>query len=92
MYPDLHIWSLLNIQRIYTNFFVDVGMGNIYERPLEGIPEQINYYRSVGVEVSFDFNVMRFLSMFNMGVRYVYAIDNDNNPHQWSLLIGDFGF
>jgi len=92
IYPDLPIWSLLNIQRIYTNFFVDVGRGYINERPLEGIPEQINYYRSVGVEVSFDFNVMRFLSMFNMGFRYVYAIDNENNPHQWSLLIGDFGF
>jgi hypothetical protein len=92
IYPDLPIWSLLNIQRIYTNFFVDIGRGYIYERPLEGIPEQINYSRSVGVEVSFDFNVMRFLSMFNMGFRYVYAIDNENNPHQWSLLIGDFGF
>jgi hypothetical protein len=92
IYPDLPIWSLLNIQRIYTNFFVDIGRGYIYERPLEGIPEQINYSRSVGVEVSFDFNVMRFLSMFNMGFRYVYAIDNENNSHQWSLLIGDFGF
>ncbi len=92
IYPDLHIWSLLNIQRIYTNFFVDVGRGQIYGRPLEGIPDQINFYRSVGVEVSFDFNLMRFLSLFNMGVRYVYAIDNESQPHQWSLLIGDFGF
>lgn len=92
IYPDLHIWSLLNIQRIYTNFFLDVGTGYIHERPIEGIPKQTNYYRSVGVEVSFDFNLMRFLSLFNMGFRYVYAIDNENDPHQWSILIGDFGF
>lgn len=92
IYPDLHIWSLLNIQRIYTNFFFDVGRGYIYERPAENIPQQINYYRSVGVEVSFDFNLMRFLSLFNIGFRYVYAMDNENDPHQWSILIGDFGF
>jgi hypothetical protein len=92
IYPDLPIWSLLNIQRIYTNFFFDLGRGYIYERPAEGIPQQINYYRSVGVEVSFDFNLMRFLSLFNIGFRYVYAIDNENDPHQWSILIGDFGF
>jgi hypothetical protein len=69
-----------------------LGRGYIYERPAEGIPQQINYYRSVGVEVSFDFNLMRFLSLFNIGIRYVYAIDNENDPHQWSILIGDFGF
>ena len=91
IYPDLPIWSLLNIQRIYTNVFFDIGRGYIYERPDEGIPKQINYYRSVGVEVSFDFNVMRFLSLLNMGFRYVYAMDNENK-HQWSILIGDFGF
>ena len=92
IYPDLPIWSLLNIQRIYANFFFDVGRGYIYERLEENIPEQINYYRSIGVEVSFDFNLLRFLSLFNMGFRYVYAMDYEPDQHQFSILIGDFGF
>ena len=84
IYPDFHIGSLLNIQRIYSNLFFDVGRRNFNER--------IDYYKSVGIEVSFDFNVMRYLSLFNMGFRYIYAMDDPGQPHKWQLLIGDFGF
>jgi hypothetical protein len=52
-----------------------------------------DYFRSVGAEVSFDFNLMRFLPLFNMGIRYSYAMDNDpSQQHVFQLLIGNFGF
>jgi hypothetical protein len=92
IYPDLNVSSLINIQRIYANVFFDMGRRQIEEKSIENIPEQIDFYRSVGVEVSFDFNLMRFLSLFNIGFRYIYAFDNPTQPHQWQLLIGDFGF
>jgi len=83
-YPDLHIWSLLNIQRIYANAFYDVGT--------RYLGTEKDYFRSVGVEVSFDFNVLRFLSLFNIGFRYIHAFDNPSRPNQWEILIGNFGF
>jgi hypothetical protein len=89
MYPDFHIGSLLNIQRIYANVFFDMGIGSMGTGFWDS---EKDYYRSVGVEVSFDFNVMRFLSLLNMGFRYIYAMDDPNQPHKWQLLIGDFGF
>ncbi len=83
-YPDFHVGSLLNIQRIYSNVFFDMGT-----RFLGGDKD---YFRSVGAEVSFDFNVMRFLTLFNAGVRYSYAMDRTDQPHRFQLLIGNFGF
>jgi hypothetical protein len=88
-HPDLHIWSLLNIQRIYANVFFDVGLKDLES---DFSVHDSDIYRSVGVEVFFDFNLMRFLSLFNMGFRYIYAFDDPGQPHQWQLLIGDFGF
>ena len=92
MYPDLHIGPFLNIQRIYANVFYDHGTRYIHYDPEINQTKQRDYYRSAGVEVSFDFNLMRFLSLFNMGVRYIYAFDDPGQPHQWQLLLGDFGF
>lgn len=91
MYPDFHVGPVLNIQRIYANIFYDHGIRFLHSNPSTGIAEQSDHYRSLGVEVSFDFNFMRFLSLFNMGVRYVYALDDPGQPHRWQLLIGDFG-
>jgi len=83
-YPDLHLGSLLNIQRVYANLFFDIGT--------KYLNDEYSNYKSVGVELSFDFNLLRFLQLFNMGVRYTYAMDNPMNQHQWQLLIGNFGF
>jgi hypothetical protein len=85
LYPDIHAGPLLNLQRIYTNLFFDHGTRMIRDKT--------DYFRSVGAEVSFDFNLMRFLPLFNMGIRYSYAIDNDpSQQHGFQLLIGSFGF
>jgi len=85
LYPDVHIGPLLNVQRIYTNLFFDYGINYF----------QDDYYnfRSIGAEVSFDFNLLRYLTLFNMGFRYSYAMDNDpSQQHRFQLLIGNFGF
>ena len=85
LYPDLHIGPFLNIQRVYTNLFFDIGT-----RILD---QEKDYFRSIGAEVSFDFNLMRFLTLFNIGLRYSYAMDNDpSGQHNFQLLIGNFGF
>lgn len=88
-YPDLNFGSLLNIQRIYANIFFDIGLRNIDS--IQKI-DQAERFRAVGAEVSFDFNLMRYLALFNMGFRYTYAMDDPAQPHQWQLLIGQFGF
>ncbi|MBR9998163.1 MAG: hypothetical protein KFF73_04290 [Cyclobacteriaceae bacterium] len=85
LYPDIHVGPFLNLQRIYTNLFFDHGT-----RMTEN---DRDYFRSVGAEVSFDFNLMRFLTRFNVGFRYSYAMDNDPaQQHNFQLLIGNFGF
>ncbi len=84
IYPDLHLGSFLNIQRIYATFFYDTGT-----RFLNGDQE---YLRSVGTEVSFDFNLMRFLTLLNAGFRYSYAMDDPNQMHKFQILVGSFGF
>ena len=85
MYPDIHFGSLLNIQRVYTNLFFDYGIRR-------SISDRTDYFRSMGAEVMFDFNVMRFLTLFNMGFRYTYAMDAQVDPHSFQLLLGNFGF
>ena len=85
LYPDLHIGPVLNLQRIYTNLFFDIGT-----RVLDNDKDN---FRSIGAEVSFDFNFMRFLTLFNIGFRYSYAMDYDpGEQHKFQLLIGNFGF
>jgi len=85
LYPDLHIGPLINLQRIYTNLFFDIGT--------RFVNDETDNFRSVGAEVSFDFNLLRFLTLFNMGFRYSYAIDRvPSQQHNFQLLIGNFGF
>jgi hypothetical protein len=49
-------------------------------------------FRSIGAELSFDFNIMRFLTLLNAGVRYSYAMDDPAQQHKFQILIGNFGF
>lgn len=84
LYPDLHIGSLINIQRVYANLFLDVGSRHV--------ENTWNYYRSIGMELFFDFNFMRYLRLFNAGIRYSYAMDDTVDPHKFQLLIGNLGF
>lgn len=85
LYADLHVGPFLNLQRVYTNLFFDMGT--------RIIDKNNDYFRSIGAEVNFDFNLLRFLTLFNIGFRYSYAMDYDpSERHKFQLLIGNFGF
>jgi hypothetical protein len=81
-YPDLAIGSLAYIQRITTNLFYDQGNGL---RNGESF-----LFNSVGFEMNFDFNLMRFLTPFNMGFRFYYRLEDGG--YNFQFLIGEFGF
>ncbi len=89
-YPDISIGPLLNIQRIRANAFVDYAYG---ERPnFSGTGSNVikRTYSSVGGELKMDFNVMRLLQQFNVGVRYSYPIETKSPTFE--VIIGNIGF
>jgi hypothetical protein len=65
-YPDIAIGPLLNLQRVRLNAFIDYGFG----KSIFASKTYTNSFASIGGEVKFDFNIMRFLPQFNMGFRY----------------------
>ncbi|MDZ4715154.1 MAG: hypothetical protein SH819_06750 [Cytophagales bacterium] len=85
-YPDIAIGPLLNIQRFRANVFFDYGVGKsvfVNSAPQLG-------YTSVGGELKADFNVMRFLRQFNVGIRYSYGLSPAVT--RFELLIGAINF
>ncbi|MBY0436371.1 MAG: hypothetical protein K2U26_19930, partial [Cyclobacteriaceae bacterium] len=85
-YPDIAIGPLLNIQRLRVNAFFDYGYGKTVF-PSRAISRT---YTSVGAEVKFDINVMRFLPQFDVGFRYSYGLTP--SATRFELLIGSFNF
>ncbi len=67
-YMDFHVGPFINVQRIYTNLFYDYAMGSTSEISDKTL-------KSYGAEVSFNFNLMRFLLLFDVGLRYSYRPD-----------------
>ncbi|HYI77410.1 MAG TPA: hypothetical protein VEW65_07295 [Chryseolinea sp.] len=99
-YPDIAIGPLLNLQRIKANFFYDYGQGTgttYYYKPnstrVYSIPTDATY-QSMGVETTFDFNVMRFLPKFELGFRTTYRLANEYNSSGvvFELVIGNIAF
>jgi hypothetical protein len=101
-YPDIALGPVLNIQRIKANLFYDygAGKGNQY---FYGINEDAgdlfigttdSIYKSVGVETTFDINIMRFLPKFEIGFRATYITANQyaNSGTVFEFLIGNIGF
>jgi hypothetical protein len=83
-YPDISLGPLLNVQRVRLNAFFDYGFG---QSPLF---KRSQAYTSVGAEVKFDINVMRFLPQFNVGFRYSKGINPSVSKYE--LLIGTINF
>ncbi len=103
VYPDLAIGPLLNIQRIKTNLFLDGGNGkgrSYFYQPLNNNTTRVYFrdeaanYLSLGVELTFDVNVMRFLPQFELGVRATYITQNrfNNSGSVIEFLIGNIPF
>jgi len=99
-YPDIAIGPVLNIQRIKANLFFDYGTGSgldyYYETASSGVyPIRTDAtYQSFGVETTVDFNLMRFLPKFEMGLRATYIKANryHNSGTVFEILIGNIGF
>lgn len=84
IYPDIALGPVLNIQRVRGNAFADYGFG---QSTLFGFDRT---YSSVGGELKVDFNFMRLLQQFNLGVRYAYPIETQSPTIE--LIIGNIGF
>lgn len=95
---DMH-WSLgrwLYVQRIKAAGFYDHAEGkstgevrDIYQR-LRGYQTQQHTYQTVGLDVSFVFNVLRLRTPFEAGFRTIYNLTS----RQWLIqpLVIDIGF
>jgi hypothetical protein len=70
-YPDLHAWSLVNVQRLRANLFYDVGEGRD-----EGSATR---YQSRGAELIADVNVLTLPFLLNAGVR-VSFVNEERKP------------
>ena len=84
-YPDIALGPVLNIQRVRANAFLDYAFGQ--GRLFDGINTS---YTSVGGEVKFDINVMRFLPQLNVGLRYSYGLTP--SVTKFEFLLGTFNF
>ncbi len=84
-YPDIAVGPLLNVQRLRVNLFTDYAVGqHSYFRGVD------NTYLSVGGELVFDFNIMRFLPRFDLGVRYSHGVSPATKNIE--VVIGTFNF
>ncbi|HEY5746892.1 MAG TPA: hypothetical protein VIU12_12495 [Chryseolinea sp.] len=100
-YPDISLGPVLNIQRVKANFFYDYGSakGRLFDYynldgSSAGYGDSSAIYQSVGVETTFDFNIMRFLPKFEAGFRTTYRTANAGNASGVvvEFLIGNIGF
>ncbi|MEN7550393.1 hypothetical protein AAG747_20915 [Rapidithrix thailandica] len=109
-YPDVAIGSLAFIKRIYTNFFFDYSQATIHNIQAADLPNNTEnfknpegfilgfdeQYRSVGVEIGFDFRALRLIDL-GLGARYSYILDpahrlfQMSNRHQFDFLILNLG-
>ena len=99
-YPDIALGPILNVQRVKANFFYDYGKGQGHQYYYRANSDQVYFstsdavYQSVGVETTFDINVMRFLPKFEMGFRSTYRVANIYNTSGVvvEFIIGNIGF
>ena len=99
-YPDVALGPLLNIQRIKANLFYDYGKGTgntyYYKPNLTRVYASATdaTYQSLGIETTFDFNVMRFLPKFELGLRTTYRLANeyDSSGVVFEVVIGNIAF
>ncbi|MGK7397706.1 MAG: hypothetical protein ACNS62_24240 [Candidatus Cyclobacteriaceae bacterium M3_2C_046] len=81
-YPDINFSSLINFQRIKSNFFYDRGWGQSGD-----FSQDLN---SLGLELTADVNFLRILLLWEIGVRY--SFNPATNTGVASFMLGSFGF
>lgn len=85
-YPDWNLGRLLYIQRIKLNAFGDFGQGISGENDRSRFVQQ---YRSAGLDLSFEFNVLRLRQPFEAGLRAVWT---EQKGMLIQPLVVDIGF
>ena len=93
-YPDISAGPVIFLKRLRTNAFFDYGQGkrNFYlydykNQQVLSTPEQTVVYRSAGLEVMADLNIMRFAQEIGIGVRYSRLLSTDANSFDLLLNI-----
>jgi hypothetical protein len=88
-YPDIAIGPIINLQRFRGNVFFDYAEGESI------LPNRTLFqkYASVGGELRLDFNVMRFLPQFSVGLRYSYGLyPAATKANLFEVFIGGYSF
>ena len=78
-YPDFKIGSLLYFKRFKANIFYDFATGKILNIS--------KMYNSTGIELTTDFNLLRFIFPIDAGVRAVYIPEKKINVFEMLLNI-----
>ncbi len=96
MYPDLPVWSLLYLQRIRVKPFFDVAKSiRFYDLPA-GFSDFTDdrVQQTAGLELMFDFNVIRRRPALSAGVRFSYNFDEPFGLQniRYDFLTASLGF
>ncbi len=89
-YPDLSLGPFLNVKRVRANGFFDYAFGSNPKLSARTNEMESTNYISVGGELKFDINIMRFLPELDIGIRYSYGLQP--RVASFELLIGTFNF
>ena len=79
LYPDWNLGALVFFKRVRVSLFYDYGRGEGGSRP----PRT---YQSTGAELTTDFHPMSLPIPLNMGLRYVYRLDEGDS--RFRLAVG----
>ena len=83
---DLNLGRWFYLKRINSDIFMDGGRGQTMQKTQKNTRD----YQSIGVDLSFQFHLMRFSQEFEVGVRGVYL--PQSKELAWYPLVLDIGF
>jgi hypothetical protein len=83
---DLNLGRWFYLKRINSDIFMDGGRGQTMQKTQKNTRD----YQSIGVDLSFQFHLMRFSQEFEVGVRGVYL--PQSKEVAWYPLVLDIGF
>lgn len=91
VYPDANLLDLIYVQRARTTLFTDYGRAFLtYTDPTQPPYLGYQYFQSVGIEQTFDCNILRFLIPVNMGIRSSW--DVRRNTWNFQFLFSVIGY
>ncbi len=88
-YPDFSFLSgFLYFQRIKADWFTEVGVGrSVYNNVVDG---HLRRYNSIGMELTADVNLQRFLLPFDAGIRSTYSVQDRSVHHDFIVKVPIF--